>query len=91
MPSMARSSERSPSAAKSQPLPRFAARTPSREVTGAVAAMALHAGQSVGLVNEIKDAAQVVGELAEEAERLLQRWDGEHRAPTTAQAASGTR
>ena len=28
-----------------QPLPRFSARTPSREVTGAVAAMALYAGQ----------------------------------------------
>jgi nitronate monooxygenase len=75
-----------------QPLPRFAARTPSCEVTGAVAAMALYAGQGVGHVNEIKDAADIVTELALEAEQLLRRWNGDHdpiahrasRASTTA-------
>jgi NAD(P)H-dependent flavin oxidoreductase YrpB (nitropropane dioxygenase family) len=61
-----------------QPLPRFAARTPSREVTGAVAAMALYAGQGVGHVNEIKDAADIVTDLADEAEQLLRRWNGDH-------------
>jgi NAD(P)H-dependent flavin oxidoreductase YrpB (nitropropane dioxygenase family) len=60
-----------------QPVPRFAARTPSGEVTGAVEAMALYAGQSVGLVNEIEDAESLVRELAEGAEALLRRWSSE--------------
>jgi NAD(P)H-dependent flavin oxidoreductase YrpB (nitropropane dioxygenase family) len=79
-----------------QPLPRFAARTPSREVTGAVGAMALYAGQGVGHVNEIKDVADIVTELADEAERLLRRWNGDHdpianrasRPSTSSQATS---
>jgi NAD(P)H-dependent flavin oxidoreductase YrpB (nitropropane dioxygenase family) len=57
-----------------QPVPRFAARTPSREVTGSVEAMALYAGEGVGLVTEIGDAASLVGELADGAEALLRRW-----------------
>jgi nitronate monooxygenase len=79
-----------------QPLPRFAARTPSREVTGTVAAMPLYAGQGVGHVNEVKDAADIVTELADEAERLLRRWNGDHnsianrasQASTTSRAPS---
>ena len=59
---------------ESQPLHRFAARTPTREVTGTVEAMALYAGEGVGLVNEIEDAESLVHELAEGAEALLQRW-----------------
>jgi NAD(P)H-dependent flavin oxidoreductase YrpB (nitropropane dioxygenase family) len=62
---------------ESQPVPRLAARTPSREVAGAVEAMALYAGQSVGLVNEIEDAESLVRELAEGAEELLGRWSSE--------------
>jgi enoyl-[acyl-carrier protein] reductase II len=58
---------------KSEPLPRLAARTPSREVTGTVAAMAPHAGQGVGQVTHITPAAQVVTELAQGAEQLLRR------------------
>jgi nitronate monooxygenase len=81
---------------ESQPLPRFAARTPSREVTGTVAAMALYAGQGVGQVTEITHAADVVAELADGAERLLRRWNGRYhpianrasRAPTTSRAPS---
>jgi nitronate monooxygenase len=61
-----------------QPLRRFSARTPSREVSGAVAAMALYAGQGVGQVTEVMGAAEVVAELADEAERLLRRWNGDH-------------
>jgi nitronate monooxygenase len=59
---------------ESQPLPRLAARTPSREVTGSVEAMALYAGEGVGLVTEIEDAESLVHELAEGAEALLRRW-----------------
>ncbi len=58
---------------QSAPLPRLSARPPSREVTGAVEAMALYAGQGVGQVTRVIPAAQVVAELAEGAERLLRR------------------
>ena len=54
-----------------QPLPRLSARTPSRDVTGTVAAMALYAGQGVGQVSDITSAAQVVAELTEQAAVLL--------------------
>jgi nitronate monooxygenase len=57
----------------SEPLPRLSARTPSREVTGTVAAMALYAGQGVGQVSAVTPAAQVMAELAQEAARLLGR------------------
>ena len=56
-----------------EPLPRLSARTPSRAVTGTVAAMALYAGQGVGQVTQVTPAAQVVAELAQGAERLLRR------------------
>jgi hypothetical protein len=36
--------------------------------------MALYAGQSVGMVGDVKPAAAIVAELAEGAERLLRRW-----------------
>jgi nitronate monooxygenase len=58
---------------RSAPLPRLSARTPSREVTGSVEAMALYAGQGVGQVTDVRPAAQVVAELARGAERLLRR------------------
>jgi hypothetical protein len=57
----------------SEPLPRLSARTPSRQVTGAVAAMVLYAGQGVGQVTEVTPAAQVVAELAQDTARLLRR------------------
>jgi NAD(P)H-dependent flavin oxidoreductase YrpB (nitropropane dioxygenase family) len=59
---------------ESQPLRRLAARAPSHEVTGLVEAMALYAGEGVGLVTEIEDAEPIVRELAEGAEALLRRW-----------------
>jgi nitronate monooxygenase len=61
---------------RSEPLPRLSARTPSREATGTVAAMALYAGQGVGQVTRVTPAAQVVAELAQKAEQLLRRWSG---------------
>jgi NAD(P)H-dependent flavin oxidoreductase YrpB (nitropropane dioxygenase family) len=59
------------SGGKSLALPRLAARAPSREVSGTVAAMALYAGQGVGQVSTIAPARHVVAELVEGAERLL--------------------
>jgi NAD(P)H-dependent flavin oxidoreductase YrpB (nitropropane dioxygenase family) len=56
-----------------EPLPRLSARTPSREVSGTVAAMALYAGQGVGQVTDVTPAAQVVAELAQDTARLLRR------------------
>ena len=41
-------------------------------MTGDIEAMALHAGQSAGLVMRIQPAADIVRELGEEAERVLQ-------------------
>ena len=41
---------------------------------GAVAAMPQWAGESVGGVTRVQPAAEIVRELAEEAERLLRRW-----------------
>ncbi len=53
------------------PVPRFSVPSPSRDTTGAIAAMALYAGESVGAVTKVVPAAEVVRELAEGAERLL--------------------
>jgi nitronate monooxygenase len=53
------------------PLPRFAVPCPARSTTGAIAAMALYAGQSVGAVTKVQPAADIVKELATGAERLL--------------------
>ena len=55
------------------PLPRFAVPCPTRTTTGHIGAMALYAGQSVGAVEKVQSAAEVVRELADGAERLLSR------------------
>ena len=57
--------------ARRVPVPRFSAVLPSRETTGAIEAMALYAGESVGAVTAVASAQDVVRELAEGAERLL--------------------
>jgi NAD(P)H-dependent flavin oxidoreductase YrpB (nitropropane dioxygenase family) len=49
------------------PLPPF-------NVTGAIEAMCLYAGESVDGVKKIQPAAEIVQELAGEAEQLLRRW-----------------
>jgi nitronate monooxygenase len=46
------------------PVVRFAASPPTRDSTGAVAAMPFYAGQSAGAVRAIQPAAEIVGELA---------------------------
>lgn len=43
---------------RERPLPKMAAQTPSREVTGTVVAMALYAGEGVGEITEVIPAAQ---------------------------------
>jgi NAD(P)H-dependent flavin oxidoreductase YrpB (nitropropane dioxygenase family) len=45
--------------------------TPSVETTGDIESMALYAGQGVGLIREIKPAAEVVRELVEGARGVL--------------------
>jgi NAD(P)H-dependent flavin oxidoreductase YrpB (nitropropane dioxygenase family) len=49
-----------------RPIPRFSVSTPSRDVEGDVAAMALYAGQGVGAVSDVRPAADVVNELVGE-------------------------
>jgi NAD(P)H-dependent flavin oxidoreductase YrpB (nitropropane dioxygenase family) len=56
------------------PITRFSADVATRETTGAIEAMSLWAGESVGGVNRVQPAAEKVRELAEEAEKLLRRW-----------------
>jgi nitronate monooxygenase len=45
-------------------IPRYHFSSPTREVTGEVEAMALYAGEAVGLVREVAPAASIVSELA---------------------------
>lgn len=51
---------------------RFMGFTPSVETSGDIESMALYAGQGVGLIREIKPAAEVVRELVEGARKILQ-------------------
>jgi NAD(P)H-dependent flavin oxidoreductase YrpB (nitropropane dioxygenase family) len=53
------------------PVTRFASLPPSAETTGEIASMSLLAGQSAGLVGEVKAAAAIVRELAEGARRII--------------------
>jgi NAD(P)H-dependent flavin oxidoreductase YrpB (nitropropane dioxygenase family) len=55
-------------------IPKGSAIAPTRETTGAVPAMALYAGESVGSVVGVPSAGDVVRELAEGAEQLLRGW-----------------
>jgi nitronate monooxygenase len=55
-------------------IPRFAVPTPTKETTGAIEAMPLYAGESVGAVKRVQPAAAIVNELMEQAEDLLRRW-----------------
>lgn len=60
---------------------RFAPGAINRGTTGAIAAMPLWAGESVGGVTRVQPAAAIVHELAGEAERLLRRWDRPEHLP----------
>jgi NAD(P)H-dependent flavin oxidoreductase YrpB (nitropropane dioxygenase family) len=53
------------------PLPRFMGIPPSTDATGDIESMGLLAGQSAGLVHEIKPAADVVRELVEGAQKII--------------------
>jgi NAD(P)H-dependent flavin oxidoreductase YrpB (nitropropane dioxygenase family) len=55
------------------PVERFSVMTPDRVTTGAIRAMALYAGQSVGGVRAIQPAREIVAELMTGAEELLLR------------------
>jgi len=54
-------------------IPRFAVRAPHRATRGHIDAMALYAGQSVSAVTAIMPAADVLREIATDAEELLSR------------------
>ncbi len=60
-------------AGQSMPVPRFAGIPPDAEATGDIESMDLLAGQSVGLVREIKPAAVIVRELVEGARRIIEQ------------------
>jgi len=47
---------------------------PPRAVRGRIDAMALYAGQSVGVVSEVKPAADILHGFARSAEDLLRAW-----------------
>jgi nitronate monooxygenase len=53
------------------PVPRFGVMPPEASTTGAIGAMALYAGESVGAVRAVLPAAAVVEELVSSAEALL--------------------
>jgi hypothetical protein len=55
------------------PVPRFSVPSPTRDTTGAIGAMALYAGQSVGATAAVTPAGEVVRDLTDGAERLLRR------------------
>jgi NAD(P)H-dependent flavin oxidoreductase YrpB (nitropropane dioxygenase family) len=58
-------------AGQAMPVVRFASLPPNREASGDVEAMSLLAGQSVGLVHEIKPAATIVREMIEGAHQII--------------------
>jgi nitronate monooxygenase len=57
-----------------RPWARYGIGVPDRATTGAIEAMPLWAGESVGGVRWVQPAAEIVRELAEDAEALLHRW-----------------
>ena len=54
-----------------EPIAKFRGIPPFKGLTGNIGAMACYAGQSVGEVRGVQPAAEIVAELAEQAERLL--------------------
>jgi NAD(P)H-dependent flavin oxidoreductase YrpB (nitropropane dioxygenase family) len=56
---------------QAMPVQRFVSIPPNAEATGDIDAMALLAGQDVGLVRDIKPAGQIVHELVEEARHII--------------------
>jgi nitronate monooxygenase len=60
------------------PVRRFQKLTITRHVSGAIEAMPHWAGESVGGVTRVQPAAEIIQELAGEAEQLLRRWGAEN-------------
>jgi NAD(P)H-dependent flavin oxidoreductase YrpB (nitropropane dioxygenase family) len=56
-----------------EPVALFRGIAPYKGFTGNIGAMACYAGQSVGEIRAVQPAAEIVAELAEQAERLLNR------------------
>jgi nitronate monooxygenase len=54
-----------------RPIPRLGGAPPNRQFVGNIGAMAMYAGQSVGDVNRVQPAGDIVRELVEGAEKLL--------------------
>jgi nitronate monooxygenase len=57
-------------------IPRYASTSPRAGVTGDIEALALWAGQSVGLIDDVRPAGDIVRELAAEAAAELRRGAG---------------
>ena len=53
------------------PIQRFASMPPNTHATGDIESMSLLAGQSVGLIDEIRPAAEILRETINGAERLI--------------------
>ena len=56
-----------------QPILRYSDDGPLTDVTGELEALALYAGQSAGLLTEVRDAAQIVNDLARELDQEFAR------------------
>ena len=59
-----------------KPIVRFQGGSPDKTTTGAIEAMSLWAGESVGAVKRVQPAAEIVRELVEEAERSRPQEEG---------------
>ncbi len=57
------------------PIPLFGSVTPRKVMTGTIEAMPHWAGESVNGVKKVQSAAEIVQELAGDAEKLLRRWN----------------
>jgi NAD(P)H-dependent flavin oxidoreductase YrpB (nitropropane dioxygenase family) len=57
-----------------EPVHRFQSLGVRNTATGAIEAMSLWAGESVGGIKRVQPAGEIVRELAEESEKLLRRW-----------------
>jgi enoyl-[acyl-carrier protein] reductase II len=61
-----------------QPIPvlRFMGFPPNSDAKGDIDSMELLAGQSVGLIHEVKPAGQIVGEFVKEAPQIISQRQG---------------
>jgi NAD(P)H-dependent flavin oxidoreductase YrpB (nitropropane dioxygenase family) len=56
------------------PVPRYSSSMPLATMQGEVEGLVHYAGQSVGLVNDIKPAAEIVHQLKRETEQVFAKW-----------------